>query len=106
MIGTQDDEIVRRYKRGETIRTIADRLGINRDTVGGHLRRQGVSARRRPLTPAQVDQAVEEYRHGKSVAVIGTELGVDGTTVWRALRRVGVPLRDAHGRDHETPRPE
>lgn len=99
LLGTQVDEVVRRYEGGETIRAIAERLDISRPTVSAYLRRRGVSARRRPLTPDQVGRAVSAYAKGKSVAVIGAGLGVDGTTVWRALIRFGVALRDPQGRE-------
>ncbi|MDQ4034154.1 MAG: hypothetical protein M3332_18705 [Actinomycetota bacterium] len=64
------------------------------------LHREGVSLRRRGLSPEQVDEAVRLYQYddGWSLARIDRRFSVDPTTVLTRLRKRGVRMRDAHGR--------
>jgi transposase-like protein len=80
---------------------VAERWGISRKTVAEHLRRAGVTPRRRGLSPEQVQAAMDLYGAGWSLARIGHRFGCDHSVVLRVLRRAGVPRRNSHGR----PRP-
>ena len=92
---------MQQYQAGDDMRVVAERWGISRKTVAEHLRREGVTPRRRGLSPDQVQTAIRLYAAGWSLARIGERFGCDHGVVLRALQRVGVPLRDSHGR----PRP-
>jgi transposase-like protein len=87
-------EVVDRYQAGATLRELATRYGINRNTVSAILRRHGVAARRRGLSSEQVQLAAQLYTEGRSLASIGRKLGVDGETVRIRLRQHGVRMRD------------
>jgi DNA invertase Pin-like site-specific DNA recombinase len=97
-----DDQQVQRliegYQVGATAYELGDRFGIARQTVGKILKREGVTMRRRGLTPGQVDEAVRLYKAGWSLTRIGERMGVDPTTVLNRLRERGVRTRDPHGR--------
>ncbi len=73
-------------------------FGIARQTVGKILKHEGVTMRRRGLTPEQVDEAVRLYKAGWSLTRISERMNVDPTTVLSRLRERGVRTRDPHGR--------
>lgn len=87
------------YRAGAAMKDLAIEFGVHRTTITQHLRRNGVSLRRRGLDHHQIDQAVRLYRQGWSLARVGTGFGVDAHTVRSALRERGVPTRGPHGRD-------
>src|SRR5262249_25378401 len=49
------------YSEGLTLEEVASVLGADRRTIGQHLKRRGVQARRQRLTEAQVNEAVVLY---------------------------------------------
>ena len=87
----QIDEIVVRYRNGETAPMLAEAFGVHRKTILLALRRRGVEPRYRRLDDDDVAQAACWYHEGWSLARIGGELGADASTVRRALLRAGVP---------------
>ena len=91
--------LAQQYQSGAAVHELAERLGIHRNTVSLHLRRHGVTMRRRGLDPEHIDHAVRLYESGQSLARIGNRYSVDPSTVHAALRTRGVRLRDTHGRD-------
>lgn len=91
--------LVSDYLNGSTLRQVAQRLRINRDTASRLLERQGVPRRRRPLDPGQVAKAVRLYQAGNSLTAVGEEIGIPASTIWRAFKLAGVKTRDAQGKD-------
>ena len=90
----QAAELVTAYQQGITVRELAARYLINRTTVLGHLRRQGVPKRHpEPVADGDADRAVRLYSAGASIAAVAQELRVAPTTVRRVLRKAGVELR-------------
>ncbi|WP_018601151.1 hypothetical protein [Mycobacterium sp. 155] len=96
---TADDlnNIVHRYKAGETTQQIGTRFGISKTRVATVVREQGVAIRRRGLNDAQVAEAAALYTSGKSLAWIGAHFGVSHTAVASALRNEAVELRGRSG---------
>lgn len=91
-------EIVARYEAGETVKDIADLLGVDRQTVGKYLNRAAVPRRLRSMNESQIDEAVRLYEQCLSLARVGERIGFTPWTVLRALRERGTPIRDTHGR--------
>jgi transposase-like protein len=83
----QTAQVVQQYQAGDDTRVVAERWGISRKTVAEHLRRAGVTPRRRGLSPEQVQAAIELYGAGWSLARIGHRFGCDRGVVLRALER-------------------
>lgn len=83
----QEEEMVRLYNTGSTLREISDIYGIDPSTVRYRLMRMGVVMRARkrrcPYTKAQLDQIVAMSKHGYRWYEIAQELDSDGTTVKR-----------------------
>jgi len=91
-------DLIRGYEGGETTYQLADKHGLNRNTVAAHLRSAGVSIRIDPMTPAQIEYSTQLYAEGWSLAKIGCELGADAETVRKRLREVGVVMRSPQAR--------
>jgi DNA-binding CsgD family transcriptional regulator len=108
MPGPSTDELVRRYRAGESCAAIAAATGLRPTTVQGRLKRAGAKLRppgrpasRGPLGVTDAD-LVARYRAGESCAAIGEATGLSRTTVHGRLRRAGVELRrGAEARRHE-----
>ena len=93
----QLSELVAAYREGVPVDELARSFGVNRTTVLGHVRRQGVPKRdrRRALLGDDLDRAVELYCEGRSADWVAEELRVAASTVRRALKDAGVTLRPA-----------
>jgi hypothetical protein len=98
--GTERDELVRRYRAGESIDGLADELGLHRTTVINHLDRAGVARRRtaRKMTDESVTCAAAPYQAGAPLAIVAERFGVHVRTLAKELRRAGTPLRPRPGR--------
>lgn len=98
----QIDELVERYKAGETAEVLAAKFGINRDTVFQHLKRRGAPRRQRRLNrQADIDKAVSLYEAGLTLAAIGREFRVDPKAVRRTLLKNGLILRKRAAPTHQ-----
>ena len=88
-------ELVAAYREGVPVEELAESLRVNRTTVLGHVRRQGVPKRdrRRALLGGDLDRAVKLYSEGRSADLVAGELRVAASTVRRALKDAGVSLR-------------
>ncbi|MBB4930382.1 lambda repressor-like predicted transcriptional regulator [Lipingzhangella halophila] len=91
-------DIVAEYREGATIRQLAIKHRIGRETVSKILKQSGVTMRRTGLTPEQVEEAVRLYTKGWSLAKIGNRFSVDGKTVWSRLTDRGVRMREPYER--------
>jgi DNA-binding CsgD family transcriptional regulator len=72
---------------------LADRWGLHRTTVAGHLRRAGVALRRRGIPTERLTEAISLYGEGWSCQRLAERFGCDDETVRQALKRTGVTLR-------------
>ena len=95
----ESDELVRRYRAGESINGLARELGVHRTTVVNHLDRAGVTRRRvaRKLTDSAIALAAAQYREGASLAIVAEEFGVHVRTLAKELRRAGTQIRPRPG---------
>lgn len=90
------DELVQGYVGGATVFELATQFGIDRRTVGQHLRKRGIDTRPPRLRPEDVPDAAELYRSGWSLAKIAHKFGLKAsgaTTVRRYLLEAGVVMR-------------
>lgn len=92
------DEVERRYKIGEILRTIAVDLGVSRPRLAGPLRERGVRLRREKPSSEQVLEICRHYKQGESLATVGERMGFNASSVRVALIAAGVKLRDTGGR--------
>jgi predicted DNA binding protein len=90
---SQRSELVDRYRAGESANALAAEFGVDRRTLVGHLRREGVEVRYRVVDRVDLAEAARLYRSGRSLAVVAAQLGVSAGTVLRVLRSAGVQTR-------------
>jgi hypothetical protein len=95
----QVEDLVSRFKAGESVRDLATSFGIGRTTVQAHLDRGGVVRQTlgAKLVGPALTMAVEMYSSDMSLKEVGAALCVDAKTVSRALRKAGVELRPRPG---------
>jgi DNA invertase Pin-like site-specific DNA recombinase len=90
------NELVRLRNSGTEINELAERFGINRDTVMRHLQHAGVPKQRwqgRTLDPEQLEEAGQLYASGVSATVVAEQFGVDRRYLRRVLPKAGFSLR-------------
>lgn len=85
-------ELVAEYQAGFSVREVAERWLVVRQTVSAHLRRAGVELRS-PAVHDHVDEAVTLYEVGWSLARLGGRYDCDPETVRVVLMRLGVRMR-------------
>jgi hypothetical protein len=97
--GLSIEEMVGRYRAGETCRAIAAAARLSRSAVHNRLRRAGVElrwggeARRYERLDLPVGRIIERYRAGETTTAIGRSLGVSDEVVRRRLIRAAVERR-------------
>ncbi|XVS66017.1 hypothetical protein ACQPYE_08175 [Actinosynnema sp. CA-299493] len=89
------DALVEAYEAGAGVKTLAERFGVHRATVGRHLHSRGIDTTPPALTAAQVKTAAELYQQGWSLMKIARRFDVNDGTVWRKLKAAGVRMRPA-----------
>lgn len=92
----RDREIAAAYASGLSLRAVAVKFGIGKETVKGAVVRTGTPLRPagRPARLSAADPAVgERYRAGYGTNAVARDLGVSPGTVGRALRRAGAQVR-------------
>jgi hypothetical protein len=93
------DELVRRYRAGESCAAIAAATGSRPTTVQGRLKRAGVKLRPpgRPASRGLIDVAdadlVARYRAGETCPAIAAAIGMSESMVYDRLKRAGVEMR-------------
>lgn len=94
---TELDDLVGGYQAGKTVFQLADQFGIDRRTVGRHLRKRGIDTTPPGLQLEDLPVAADLYRSGWSLARIGDKYGIASTTVRVHLLKVGVVMRKRRG---------
>jgi transposase-like protein len=93
------EQLIHRYRKGDSIDDLARRYGVHRTTVIHHLDQAGVTRRRvvRKMNDKSVARAAARYEQGASLAVVASEFGVHQRTLARELRRAGTEIRLRRG---------
>lgn len=89
----QTEEAVRRYSDGQTIKSIAGRLGVDRRQIRKLVIQRGLPRRHTRLNDIQTAEAIELYIAGMSVDQIAQKLDISKTSVYRRLREHGIARR-------------
>jgi DNA invertase Pin-like site-specific DNA recombinase len=94
----QDEEIVRRYASGETLRAIATTYGVSYQPIAAALERRGVERRSKSdyawkATPENRAELVRLFNEGLSVPRIARRVGTGNDTVSCILREEGIQAR-------------
>jgi hypothetical protein len=87
------DKLVEAFQAGASVRELAGRFGVHRDTVGRHLEARGMNTRRLLLAPEAIQEARNLYRSGATLEELAAKYGVSDTTIRTHLLRSGVTMR-------------
>ena len=90
------EQIVAGYLAGTTARELGERFEVDRKTVSGILKNNGVTMRLQSMQPDEIEHAIRLYASGLSFAKIAAVLPYDPSTIWRGLKRIGIPRRGAN----------
>lgn len=81
------------YLAGMSSRAVAEKYGIQKNSVLGLLKRHGVARPRTVVTDEQADQAVQLLQSGIALKPAAELLELAPTTLARALQSRGLPTR-------------
>lgn len=86
-------ELVRRVDAGESVRPLAEELGVANSALTRMLRTQGASVAKRTVSDTTARQMAKEYEVGATMREIETKHGLSHEAVPRSLHRSGVTMR-------------
>ena len=94
------DVIISSYQAGQSLRALAELLGVHHHTVAAHLQRQGIARRlnQRKMTDIDVAEASRQYEAGESLATLASMFNVDPATIRHELRQTATTIRPRRGR--------
>lgn len=86
-------EILRRYRQGESARSLATEYGVAPSALVRLLRENNVVVRRKVVSPETKALLVKEYEEGATVAELEGRHQLSHGSVLRALHKAGVEMR-------------
>lgn len=97
---SQIQEIITRYKNGDTPSNIGKDFDIYDNSVTRILRKRGIERNQHSekVSDDNIKLIIEKYNNKISAEKIAKELGINASTVCRILKRNGVELRNASDR--------
>ncbi|HUD05483.1 MAG TPA: recombinase zinc beta ribbon domain-containing protein [Candidatus Saccharimonadales bacterium] len=93
----QTTKLIASYEAGETVKELARRHNLHRETVSKILTRHDITRRPKGIPTERIAEVIADYESGLSLATIGGKLSVEPATVTLALRRAGIELRPRRG---------
>ena len=87
------EEIVHRYRSGETTPALSREHGIFKSGLLDLLRDQGVSLRKQPIPKDHIEKAAQLYQSGLSIQEVVDQIGYSYSTIRKALHQHGVTMR-------------
>lgn len=87
------EELVRRSRGGESIRSLARELGVANSALTRMLREQGVEVSKRKVSDDEATVLAAEYNAGATMAELEKRYGLSHGAVYRTLHRPGIRIR-------------
>jgi DNA invertase Pin-like site-specific DNA recombinase len=87
------NEVIERYRDGESGAALAHEFGIHRATLFNIVRRAGIAPRYNIVTEDDIALMRSMYDGGQSLAAIGKHFGVSDGTVINAFRKLEILTR-------------
>ena len=87
------EELIARYRSGESVYALAEAFDITRQTVSQVLDRHDVPRRYRLLGESDISEAHELYKQGLSLSDVGERVGASARTVRNAFGKAGFETR-------------
>lgn len=89
---SQIEEIVNRYKSGESMNSISKSFKTHQMSIGYHLRKLNIAIRQSNVPYEIPPKSIEDYKNGKSANRIADELNTSVKTVTKCLQRHGIDV--------------
>jgi AraC-like DNA-binding protein len=86
-------DLVARYTAGEDTPALSREYGISKTGLLQLFQAEGVTLRRRAMTPTDVERAVHLYESGLTINDVVRQVGYSSSTVQRVLHKMGVCMR-------------
>ncbi len=84
---------MRRVNDGESVRSLAQELGVANSALTRMLRAQGASITKRKVSEDEAANLASEYAAGATMAELEEKYGLSHGAVLRSLHRSGVTMR-------------
>lgn len=91
--GAKVDELVRRARAGESVRSLARELDVANSALTRMLRAQGVEISKRKVSEEEAAAMAREYEAGATMAELEKKYGLSHGAVLRAVHRCGAKMR-------------
>jgi len=94
------ETLANKYRAGQSLRAVAEALGVHHQTVAACLQQLGIPRRanERKMNADDDIEAARRYTAGDSLATVASTFGGDASTVRRELQRAGTAVRPRRGR--------
>lgn len=90
------DQLVQRYRNGETLRELAADVGCSQKAISWRLRARGEvlrPAHSKPLDIPDVEDLIQAYIDGQPMSKVTARAGISDKTLKRRLEQRGIPIR-------------
>ena len=103
----RESEVVKRYKRGETVESIKDSMHISSKTLYKYLKRNNIKLRGSRDDASNLDNAVKLYQEGASIRTILKETNLSSNALYAELDNRGIKRRGGiNNQNHQPVKPE
>lgn len=89
----REAEVIKRYKKGETVESIKDSMHMSSETLYRYLRRNNIKLRAASDSVSNLDNAVNLYRDGVSIRTILKETNLSSNALYTELDSRGIKRR-------------
>ena len=89
----REAEVIKRYKKGETVESIKDSMHMSSETLYRYLRRNNIKLRAASDSVSNLDNAVNLYRDGVSIRAILKETNLSSNALYAELDSRGIKRR-------------
>lgn len=86
-------ELIARYGAGEASLALSKEYGISKYELLQLLRKEGVTLRKRAMTPEDAEHAARLYESGLTIDEVTEQIGYSYSTVRKMLHQSGVTMR-------------
>lgn len=103
----REAEVIKRYKKGETVESIKDSMHMSSETLYRYLRRNNIKLRVASDSASNLDNAVNLYREGVSIRTILKETNLSSNALYAELDNRGIKRRGGiNNQNHQPVKPE
>ena len=103
----RESEVIKRYKRGETVESIKDNMHMSSETLYKYLKCNNIKLRGISDSASNLDNAVNLYQDGVSIRTILKETNLSSNALYAELDNRGIKRRGGiNNQNHQPVKPE